>query len=239
MATKTKTKRRFLVSKGNGKMGRMMIWSIPAGDTCPGKSDLCFEACYARKNHFTHKTVITAYKQNYKASQNVNFVNWMVEEINKRPEKLFRIHAAGDFYNAAYVDKWAEIAQSCPDVKFYCYTRSWRIPDIYGALLRFKKLPNVRIWFSIDAETGVPKKKPKRIRYAYMQTGKKDSPTKSSDLVFRDHGLRRVVQKHINGVMVCPPENGVTDITCEQCGYCWRYQTPGERKGMMSLAVVN
>lgn len=236
-ALKTKD-RKIFISKGNGKIGQMMIWSIPAGDSCPGKSDLCFENCYARKNHFTHKTVINVYRKNWRAAERDNFAELMVAEIKKRPEKLFRIHAAGDFYSAEYVDKWAKIAKMCPDVRFYAYTRSWRLKNILKALLAFRRLPNVRMWFSVDQETGRPPRKYRRVKIAYMQVGADDIPSATCDLVFRDHHLRRSVQKKINGVMVCPVENGVTKLTCEQCKFCFNYEKPEERAAF-SLPVLN
>lgn len=238
----TKKQRPFLVSKGNGKMGRMLIFSIPAGDSCPGKSELCFEHCYARKNHFTRPAVIGAYVENWKAAEKDDFVDLMVEHIKQQDEKLMRLHAAGDFYSAEYVKKWIAIIKACPEVNFYAYTRSWRVPSIYKALLAFAKLPNAKLWFSVDQETGLPKRKPQNVRFAYMQIRNKDRneedlPPSSCDLVFRDHVLRKQVIKKINDVMVCPHENGVTELTCEQCKFCYTNDTK-ERQTLISLRVV-
>jgi len=236
-----KSKRKLLISKGNGKLGKMMIFSIPAGDSCPGKSQVCFDACYARKNYFALKAAKSAYKQNWQTADTNEFVSLMVNEIKRRPEKLFRIHSAGDFYSPEYVKKWIQIAEACPDVKFYAYTRSWRVKPILKQLLQFRRLTNVRLWFSIDKETGLPKRKYKRIRLAYMQVGTDDVPKSSCDLVFRDYSLRKIEAKKVNGVFVCPPENAVNhDMTCTQCGYCWRFTPQNERDSniRVSLQVV-
>ena len=39
------------ISPGNTKLGKMPNFSIPAGDTCPGKSEFCKD-CYAQKGFF-------------------------------------------------------------------------------------------------------------------------------------------------------------------------------------------
>lgn len=237
------TQREILISKGNSKMGKMMIFSIPAGDTCPGRSELCFEKCYARKGRFVQGNVKRAYDKNLKASKRLDFVEIVTNEINRRNEKIFRIHTAGDFYDAEYTRKWLDISRNCPDVVFYCYTRSWRIDSIRKVLIQFKNQPNVRVWFSIDKETGFPERRYKGIRYAYMSTAPEDIPaagrlTNFKDLVFRDHVNRKEVVKNMGGAMVCTLENGTdAQISCEECKFCITYIPKDERK-LLSLKVV-
>jgi hypothetical protein len=48
--------------------------------------------------------------------------------------EYFRIHDSGDFFPVAgnkfaYFDAWVEVAQSMPEVRFWCPTRMWIIPD--------------------------------------------------------------------------------------------------------------
>jgi hypothetical protein len=150
----------------------------------------------------------------------------MIDEIRKRKCKVVRVHVAGDFYSAEYVAKWTEVVKACPDIIFYAYTRSWRIPDINDELTKLASYSNVRLWFSVDAETGAPVNVPHRVRTAYLSVDSNDIPAHTMDLVFRDYGSRGMIQKRLNGIIVCPPENGVTDITCEQCGICWKKTTP-------------
>jgi len=39
---------RNLLTRGNGKLGEgIRAWSLPAVETCPGRSDLCARVCYA------------------------------------------------------------------------------------------------------------------------------------------------------------------------------------------------
>jgi hypothetical protein len=212
-----------MLARGNVKLGKQ-IWcfSIPAGPTCPGKSELCGSLCYAQKGFFVMPSVKRSQQRNWEASQLGDFVEHMTEEIRKRKCRVIRIHVAGDYYSAEYVRKWHQIVKACPDVIFFTYTRSWRVPEIDKELRNYVKLRNLRMWYSVDQETGYPKRVSKRVRLAYMSVALHDVPAHKSDLVFRDYGGRAVVQKRMNGVLVCPPENGATDVTCEKCGVCWR-----------------
>ena len=54
-----------------------------------------------------------------------------------------RIHASGDFFSNAYVDAWKDIANSCPTVIFWTYTKN------PAALKAFAEVQNVSIVPSI------------------------------------------------------------------------------------------
>lgn len=63
----------------------------------------------------------------------------------------------------------------------------------------------------------------KNVRLAYMQVEKDDKPAYQVDLVFRIKSLRKNIQKKVDSILVCPPENGVSSkVTCESCGWCWK-----------------
>ena len=83
----------------------------------------------------------------------------------------------------------------------------------------------------MDRETGEPGRIPENVRLAYMSVDVKDLPTDKVDLAFRDYKARDVVQKRVNGVFVCPVENGSgIDLTCEKCKVCFRNESvPGKR----------
>lgn len=216
-----------MLVRGNTKLGNS-IWcfSIPAGETCPGKSQLCDDRCYAQRGMFVMPSVKRSHHRNLESTYLSDFSERMIEEIRKHKCHVIRIHVAGDFYNGEYVRKWHAVAKACPDVIFFVYTRSWRVPSIREDIVRLvKDCPNLRMWYSIDDETGVPQRVPAGVRTAYMSVAAYDIPEHSMDLVFRDYGIRGTVQKHINGVLVCPPENGITHLTCEKCGICWRRTT--------------
>lgn len=212
----------MLLVKGNKKLGKIYQFSIPAGSTCPGKSRLCDASCYAQRGFYAMPNVAASLKAKLKATKRVSFVQNMITEITAKRAAVVRLHCAGDFASATYTEKWLAIVKACPDTTFYAYTRSWRVASILPVLRKLAQQPNFRLWFSIDQETGMPKVKPPRVRFAYMSVNTKDIPSKRNDLVFRDYPLRGEIQKYINDIQVCPPENGVTDTTCEKCGICYR-----------------
>lgn len=213
-----------MLTRGNSKLGKKIWqWSIPAGTTCPGKTETCDSRCYAQKGHYRQKNVSTALATNLERSRQKDFVREMNFELARRKALAVRIHAAGDFHDLVYLRKWHSIVGMNPAVTFYTYTRSWRIPELReGLTLLANECKNIRMWWSIDRESGYPQQVPRSVKTCYLSTGAHDEPPREADLVFRDHPCRREVQKWMNGVLVCPPENGATSVTCEQCGVCWR-----------------
>ncbi len=208
-----------LLGSGNTKLGEgIATFSLPAVSTCPGSTPTCRADCYATKGNFLF--AVSAYKRNLVASKADNFAPRMIAEVRRRFAGCVRIHVAGDFYSPDYVEKWLTIVHSCPDTRFYAYTRSWRVPEMVPGLSRLSRLRNMRLWYSCDRDTGTPSRIPKRVRLAYMQAGPEDMPSRA-DLVFRVKRLRRKVAKRIALALVCPVENGVTKgVTCGSCRVC-------------------
>lgn len=204
-------------------MGVLGSFGIPAGRTCPGKTLRCETACYALRGRYNTKTNKAIRQRKLAATKRKSFVARMVAEINQGKVSVVRIHDSGDFYDVSYIKKWIKIAKACPGVRFFTYTRSWRLPSLVPSLRDFSLLRNVRLWLSTDIETGPPVFVSKRCRVAYMQSEEGDLPKFTADLAFRVHKLRKKVVKRIgsNGILVCPPENGVTNTTCIQCKMCW------------------
>ena len=60
----------------------------------------------------------------YKLSKTVAFVPLLIEAIKTLKADFIRIHDSGDFYSPKYVEKWMQIAEALPGVKFYAYTKS-------------------------------------------------------------------------------------------------------------------
>jgi hypothetical protein len=63
-----------LLTLGNTKLGPGLIWSfsLPAIDTCPGKSELCggeHGACYATKGRYLTPSVRDAYARNWEIAE--------------------------------------------------------------------------------------------------------------------------------------------------------------------------
>lgn len=228
------------IPRGNSKLGELIhSWSIPAGKefTCVGASALCERVCYAKRGHYRWGTTSAAHRRNLQASRQADFVAWAVDTLRSKYTRVLRIHAAGDFYDHEYTRKWIAITQACPNVLFYAYTRSWSDDTILPELQRLSRGKNVRLWWSIDRQTG-PAPLTAGVRRAYMAIDDADARTApaDADLVFRDDP--RTVMKSTNGVRVCPVENGVSTkipITCSSCGICWKQQDTVWEKLMHSL----
>jgi hypothetical protein len=212
--------RQTLLREGNSKLGEgIYTFSLPAMDTCPGSSPVCRKECYALRGRM--RFLKASYNRSLEASKAPGFASRMASEIRRRFVACVRIHVAGDFYSAAYVRAWVEVARACPGVRFFAYTRSWRIADMAAALAELALLKNVRLWYSCDRDTGVPGRVPARVRLAWMQAAADEVPPRA-DLVFRVMRLRRAVVKRVGLAMVCPVENGATGhrTDCGRCRVC-------------------
>jgi hypothetical protein len=153
-----------------------------------------------------------------------SFGRLMGREIERRRVPLVRIHAAGDFFSAAYIAQWDAVAAACPGTRFWYYTRSWRLKGMRGPLEVLGARPNVAAWWSIDRDTGAPENIPAGTRLAYLQADAGDYPPPQADLVFRTRALRREPRRALGLVPICRSETGqdAPRPTCARCGVCWR-----------------
>jgi len=128
-----------LLTDGNAKMiytGKthnchMWTFSLPAQKTCPFKGE-CSKFCYASSGNYTCPEPVACYARNYEASKRADFVQVMTAQI-KEAVRLdskrglpsgIRLHDTGDLYSVAYLIKWIQIAEACPEVLIYGYTKS-------------------------------------------------------------------------------------------------------------------
>ena len=209
------------IRPGNTKLGVLVHhWSIPSGlrDICVGASSLCLMLCYAMRQHYHRQTVKDALARNYQESLRKDFVSVVCGWLRSLFARVVRVHASGEFYSKEYVEKWIEIAKRNRRIEFYAYTRSWRDPEIYPALIQLSRMPNFTLWWSCDRETGAPPRI-KGIRRAYLMVDDQDVPKYWVDLVFREK--TKTQMKWVNRALVCPPENGITKTTCSHCQLCW------------------
>jgi hypothetical protein len=166
----------------------------------------------------------------------------MIAEINHKELTLLRLHSGGDFYDVEYIDKWLEIVQACPATTFYTYTRSWRDAEMLVALRRLAAQPNVHLWWSTDAETESIDGRPPavdgvRVAHLILDDSEFDSVPDHADLVFRNK--RSTKKTRVNGVLVCPCENGVKTtprMHCDRCMVCYRTRAT-KRAGTESVTV--
>jgi len=213
---------RVPLRQGNRKLGLLVHqWSIPSGlkKICVGATKICLMICYAMRHHYCRPTVKRALERNYKLSQKEEFPSIANHWIRTMSARVIRVHASGEFYDAEYVEKWIRIVDANPYVTFFSYTRSWRDPEILPALRRLARRPNFHMWWSCDSLTGAPPRVA-GVRRAYLAVDKFDTPRYRVDLVFRYRP--NTVQKWVNGALVCPEENGITQTTCSQCQLCFQ-----------------
>jgi hypothetical protein len=213
---------RPLLAMGNGKLGSSIFhFDLPAVVTCPGRSFVCEQVCYATRRRFRFPQVQERLQWCYQQSRRDDFAERMATEIHRKGILVVRIHTAGDFYNAAYAAKWLEVMRQSTAARFYFYTRSWRLPRIAEVLEQMAQLPCCRVWYSIDQATGVPASVPLGVRLAYLQVTEGEQP-EQIDLMFRVQSLRR---QRISLALVCPqetPQGRLKDANCGNCGKCWQ-----------------
>ena len=218
-----------MLTQGNHKLGKRLIWSfsLPSArsDICTGMSDLCRQHCYARRLERLRPAVLARYEANYRLSLAPTFARRVRAFLVASDVAVVRLHVGGDFYAREYARKWLRVMRRSARVRFYFYTRAWRNEAIRAILERMALLPNCRAWYSCDRETGFPSNIPPGVRLAWLSVAPDDMPPVSTSLVFRTRGLRRKEATHLNGVRVCPTEDGVSrsePVTCERCQSCWQ-----------------
>jgi hypothetical protein len=212
-----------LLTKGNDKIGgQVYAFNLPAKVTCPSVSAAC-DNCYAERGRWRFPAVREALAWNLRASRRGYFVAEMVEELRRRRVRVLRLHSSRDLYDAAYARKWVRVLERSPGVTAYGYTRSWRVPAIRPALTELAALPNVRLWYSADEDTGMPEDVPPGVRVAWLLQRNDEAVPAGVGLIFRVHPLRREPLKRIGLTLVCPAEQGREhSTTCSTCARCWR-----------------
>ena len=214
---------RGLLVEGNSKLAQS-IWHFdtPAVKTCPGRSKLCTSACYATRGRFRYPQVVERLAWCFDQAKRADFVDRMVDELYRKGVLVCRWHIAGDIFSPAYARKMFEVMEASPQCSFFAYSRSWRIKAIEPHLRAMSFLPNFRLWYSADQETGMPPDVPEGVRVAWMQTELDNEPAEA-DLVFRLHRLRKLPLPRT--VMTCPtetPEGKEKGTTCSTCQVCFR-----------------
>lgn len=196
-----------LLKNTNSKLGKgIYVFNLPAGISCPGKTEYCASICYAAKVERIYKNTGIAYAKNqaFIDSEGLeSFVAAVVDQITRKSIKVVRIHANGDFYSGPYVLAWRAIAKACPNTVFFAYTRSWRVAGILPALEALRALNNVRLLASIDPSAA---DSPAGWRAARILSREDSRAVK--------HGAR--VPSHV----VCLEQAGKAE-TCADCRVCY------------------
>lgn len=232
------------ILSGNSKAGT--TFSLPNGDTCPGKTAACVAACYVKHGRMNslhpknnrernYRSCIEALKQGGASL----LASHLIAAIDRANSPVIRIHDAGDFFSPAYTEAWILAIKARPGVKFYAYTRSGLIKTLQEPLLELAALPNVSLWLSADidnwlATLTVAKQSKVWRGIAFMQgAGMEDialhiqgSLPKTAFINFPVHGGKKANQPvHSSELRNCPAVTGQikpdrNNPACLQCRLC-------------------
>ena len=216
---------RGLLSRGTGKIGAGVYhFSVPAVRACPGRSRICTSACYARTGRFQYPAVQDKLRWAFEQSKKADFADRLCDELYRRGALACRWFVSGDVYSAAMARKMAEVVERSPFCRFWLYTRSWRVPAIAPHLRGMAALPNLVVYYSCDAETGLPEDVPDGVRVAWLHTAADEVPSGGGiDLLFRTRDLRAGRVPLPLASVACPhetPDGKSRGVTCATCGIC-------------------
>lgn len=143
---------RICISKGNKKIGRVLNVSLPPIYTCANCSG-CKNYCYDIKACLQYpETVIDARVRNYILA--MYYPEKYFSEIrkklkNRKKNKFFRWHVAGDIPNMEYLKEMIEISKEFPDFRFWTYTKNYKLVNEYCDTYGKDTIPaNLSIMFS-------------------------------------------------------------------------------------------
>lgn len=234
-----------MLTPGNKKLGGHLIWGfgLPSGaaGVCVGMTPTCRAHCYAVRTERYRPKAARRYHHNLALSRGEGFARRVWALLVAHAVRVVRVHTGGEFYSAAYARKWLAVARRAHRVRFFTYTRAWRVPGIKPAIDELAALPNVRVWYSADRDTGLPPEIPAEVGVAWLMAAEDDHPPAGADLVFRVRRLRRHPLAEVGGVRVCPAEDGhprPRAPTCDRCGVCWRPPAPAP-PGRVPLPVID
>lgn len=183
-----------------GIAGVVYVWNMPYIRTCPGASDLCKQVCYnAAYEHDTNSAAnLTAFMD--KREELMGHINNSLSHASKEGQVFVRLHSEGDFFSEEYIRFWMDIVRDNPDVLFWAYTKSWRLPRLRNELMKLEELENINIYFSWDKTMG---EKP----------------------IHKVAVLCESIEKYSNddkrNLVVCPEQYRMVE-GCADCGICTR-----------------
>ena len=167
-------------------------FSIPARQTCVGKTEMCSKYCYAFSSQVRFKLTLEKRIRNFKLSQTDEFISSIIEDISKIKNPYLRIHESGDFYSQEYINKWYKIIKSCPDKTFLAFTKSFQF-DFKG------KPKNLHLYASIWPDSDKDIKIPRNMKMAYTTV---DNFKKFSDVKIDVKGAKKC-KGHCDDCMMC------------------------------------
>lgn len=133
--------------KGNAKLDkRITTFAIPSGYTCPGAAGCLTWAnrktgkirdgknqifrCFSASQEAAFPNVRKSRWKNFQLLQSalatggVEATAQLISRSLPKNVEILRIHVAGDFFSANYLDAWILTAQQHPHITMYAYTKS-------------------------------------------------------------------------------------------------------------------
>jgi len=227
----------------NSKLGKgMLSYDISPITTCPGSVHaLCRELrpdgnaepkpiCWAMRKKYREKGKKARLVVNTEFSKTTEFVPWANKSLGRRKNVIaVRILGTGDYYSAEFVQQVRKIVRANPKRKFWGYTKSWTIPEMWAELKKLGEEPNMVLWLSWDRGLATYHGAPSdhSFPWCWLAETDNDLPPEAVDLVWRYDGHlqwnQSLPEMHILGdSVVCPHEDGITETTCAKCGICWK-----------------
>lgn len=203
--------------RGNSKIGPGVYTysKLPGrvGGACPGSTAECELICYAKRVIF-NAPVWELWKSNTLRG----------DELPPLPKDatIVRFHVSGDFDSARYIVNWCKLVFRSPEVRFFGYTRSWRVPELVPWLETLRDYPNVQLFASVDKTTDeLP---PEGWRRAWLEhdlraIASKGGRAKEGLKFFLDEGIQNFHTVDDQPSYVCPEETGGKK-DCVSCRYC-------------------
>ena len=144
----------LVFGKANAKLkalekiyGKLSTFSVLSGHTCPYAKECHSQVDLQANGHRKIKDGPHTKFRCFSASQEVQYTNvynsrknngavielaaidykQAAKELRKaipKNTKIVRIHVGGDFKTQAYFDAWLTVAELCPSIHFYAYTKS-------------------------------------------------------------------------------------------------------------------
>jgi len=116
-----------------GRQAKFVSFNIPrlksetGQRTCP-YAGMCADICYADQGRMGMPAATGARERNLSHINRLTMPKMrdkLIADIERmRATTHIRIHDSGDFFSRAYYIAWLEVAEACPELIFYAYTKS-------------------------------------------------------------------------------------------------------------------
>lgn len=211
MLKRTQDRKTANLATKNGKQSKIAnAFSLPAGRefSCPGATDFCESICYAGKLEKIYAGFRGVVLHNWGMLKDATIdamyhellamIDAFKAECEKHDaDKLFRIHADGDFFSATYAHAWRMVIEANPGVHFWAYTR------VTDAVAILSGIENLDLYFSADPNNAhlIPEIKEYGVKIATVAKTFEDAQS-------------------INKGTRCPDQTGAIPLISEKGGAC-------------------